>query len=292
LALALPFVVGPVITVPLAPLKFLSGLLVAAIVVAVWWRWILQGELRPEIPVLGACVLLVNFLAAGGIGSPATAGSLWLLLALPLGLTDLDRPPLVLGLRPLMAASLFACAVALLCYATAYRPVVNVGQAMAMAASLPEDSDAWLLKAAKADPLDFQPWTQITARRFAHWQQAPNEPNWQAFDQAQARLLELRPQHSTAWMYVGDCYRAAAQQSGNRERWTAALRAYRRAVELYPNQALRRAKLAQALAESGDPAAAQREARQALRLDEITLHTDQKLSSEMRQVAARLAATP
>ena len=290
-ALVLPLIVGPVVAVPLAPLKFVSGLGVGAVVVAAWRRWILHGELRPTVPALGACVLLVNFLAAGGIGFPATAGSLWLLLALALGLTDFDRPPRVIGLRPLVVSSLLACTGAVLCYATAYRPVVNAGQEMAIAAARPNDAETWLLTAAESDPLDFQPWVQITALRFARWQAEPNETHWQAFEAAQARLLELRPQHSTAWMYVGDCYRTAALKSGSRDRWKAALSAYRQAVELYPNHALRRAKLAQALAESGDPAAAREQAEQALRFDRLTPHVDQKLSSEMRQVATRLAAS-
>lgn len=290
-AFMLPAFVGPLLAVPLGPLRFLVGLAVVAGVVAVWWPWIARGTIGPEVPLLGAIALLVNLLAAGGIGFPATAGTLWFLLALVLSLADRGHPRATVGRRVLVPVSLAACAVSLLCYATAYHPVVTASRAMAEGAASSENAEDWFAAAAEADPLDSQPWAQLAIGRFATWQRQPDPAHWQAFEQALTRLLELRPEHSTAWSFAGDCYRAAAEQSADPARWPAALAAYRQAVKLYPEQALRRAKLALALAQAGDRAAAVVEAEKSLALDRITPHADQKLPPEVRQAIERLVAS-
>jgi hypothetical protein len=67
----------------------------------------------------------------------------------------------------------------------------------------------------------------------------------------------------------------------------AAVAAYRRAGQLYPNSALIRAKLAESLRFSGDQSGFRREAETALWLDQITPHIDHKLPSELRERLAR-----
>ena len=62
-----------------------------------------------------------------------------------------------------------------------------------------------------------------------------------------------------------------------------AVRAYGRAVRLYPNSPLYRARLAEAHAADGDQPAFRREAEKALRLDEETPHVDKKLPAELRE---------
>jgi hypothetical protein len=62
----------------------------------------------------------------------------------------------------------------------------------------------------------------------------------------------------------------------------AAIADYRRSVELYPNNCLRRAKLAIALRDAGEEQQSADQTAEALRLDELTPHLDQKLSAELR----------
>ena len=178
-ALLLPWVVGPVIAAPLSLGKFVVGSGALALIVALWRPWIRAGDMRPLVPALGAAALLVNFLAAGGIGFPATAGSLWLLLGLSVGLADLARAPHWLNRPGTIAASLLACAAAVLGYATAYQPVIRAAQAVAQAEAEPAQAEAWLQAASQTDPLDEQPWARLTALRFARWQQEPTPGNWQ-----------------------------------------------------------------------------------------------------------------
>ena len=68
---------------PLSAVFLLLGLSLAVATVAGLWDWIRGGELPPTVPSIGVAVLLVDLLAAGGIGFPAVAGTLWLLLARP-----------------------------------------------------------------------------------------------------------------------------------------------------------------------------------------------------------------
>jgi len=64
---------------------------------------------------------------------------------------------------------------------------------------------------------------------------------------------------------------------------------YRRAVELYPTSATGRARLAVALDAAGRRDEARREAREALKLHELTPHADKKLPDELRGPLERLA---
>ena len=66
------------------------------------------------------------------------------------------------------------------------------------------------------------------------------------------------------------------------------IRAYRRAIELYPNNGLYHARLAAACRAVGDEAGFRQEAAAALALDEQTPHADKKLPPDVRrQMEAR-----
>ena len=60
------------------------GLPLAAATVAVLLGWIREGRMPGWLPAVGVVVLLVDLLAAGGIGLPGVAGTFWLLLCLGL----------------------------------------------------------------------------------------------------------------------------------------------------------------------------------------------------------------
>lgn len=293
LAFALPWLAGPMIEVAVSAEQTLVGLAVGAVVAALWWPWIRRGAISPWVPLVGVIALLTNFLAAGGIGFPATAGTLWLLLGLALALADRDRPSHAVGRKLLVPASLGTCVLAVACYATAYRPVATAARALAPGVPYngPADVEQRLLAAAAADPLDAQVWSQLASFRYSLWLHQRDEAGWLAFEQAAGSMLDLRPQHSAAWVYVGDCYFEAAQLSGDAKRQSEAIKAYRRAIELYPRQALRHAKLAVALARAGDAASARHEAAEALRLDALTPHRDQKLPDDLRQAVRQITSS-
>lgn len=61
-----------------------------------------------------------------------------------------------------------------------------------------------------------------------------------------------------------------------------AVDAYEKAVALYPNSALHRAKLTEACRAVGATLAFRREAQAALELDDVTPHIDKKLPVELR----------
>ena len=131
----------------------------------------------------------------------------------------------------------------------------------------------------------------LASYRFELWLTAPTSQNFQAFRQADAAARQLDPQSSTLQLMSGRWYRTIFQRTKQPEDLQHALAALQRAVELYPNDAERRAELAQTLAMQGDMVAAQEQAAEALRLDDITVaagHRDRVLSNALRQSAGRL----
>ena len=69
------------------PILRIHLLLFVAAIVGVWFLfgdWMREGRCRGDCRLVAAIALLVNLLAAGGIGFPGVADSLWLLLAISL----------------------------------------------------------------------------------------------------------------------------------------------------------------------------------------------------------------
>jgi tetratricopeptide (TPR) repeat protein len=113
--------------------------------------------------------------------------------------------------------------------------------------------------------------------------------------------LELAPRNAALWLSAGDCYLEAFRRSVKGRPQAApagetpplaaqALRAYRRAIELYPNNALYHARLAVAFRAVGDEAGFGREAAAALTLDAQTPHADKKLPPDVRRQLAEPVA--
>lgn len=273
-----------------SPNAFLMGLPAMLISLGLWHVWGNTAHLQSRIILLGGIVLVVNLLAAGGIGIPGVAGALWLLLAIWLGPPEAN-PSTTLN-RPERFASIWAIALAglaIACYWTAYRPMILAQAARQQAINEPRRAEAHLLAAMEADPYSAQAWRDLATWRFARWQADPSSENWQAVETAIRQGLRLSPRSAVAWRQAGELRLAAHRKLRTPGLLVGAITALETAVQLYPNQADYRADLATALAGAGHTERARTEAVQALELDAATPHLDQKVSPEKRARMQRIA---
>ena len=271
--------IGPISIVPLSAASFAAGLLVGSIVIAGLWNWITRGDLPVAVPAIAAVVLLVNLLAAGGIGFAGVAGTLWLLAAISLVAVE------PLKKLPAWGAAAFLAAFVILgfgCYAQAYRPPLACASALGAAERDPVRAEKYFHDAAAADPLSAEPWSRLAGMAWGQWQEAPAPATLdrvlQNLDEAQLR----DPRSASLSEFRGDvCFRAY-QQTKVPAKLAMAVAAFERSATLYPTNILTRAKLAIALAEQGKTAEATEQATESLRLDAATPHADQKLPENVR----------
>jgi hypothetical protein len=284
------------------------GLPLAALAIALLLGWVRHGELPRILPALGVAVLLIDLLTTGGIGMPSIAGTFWLLLALGLsggvgeGATDHARmvPGLSAGAvrRDFRAgvawvALIAAIVLAAACYRAAYNPVLACQAQLRLSEREPDRMIEHLEAAAAADPISAEPWRRLADSALDLRRQSPTREQFDRFQQANAKFLQLAPNSASAWQVSGDWFMEAASQSDDvgstfaKDAVAEAVGAYRQAARLYPNSALTRAKLAEALRFSGDRGGFQREAETALWLDRITPHIDHKLPADLRERLTR-----
>ncbi len=275
---------------------------------ATLWPWTLRGRLPAWLPGLAVGVLAVNLLAAGAMGFPGVAGSLWLLVALGVSVAeetsvrpdgpDPSQGPaepgssqagyLHLWPQPaawaLLAGGLAAVAA---CYATAYRPVLECRAAMAAARRQPDRTEPLLLRSAEADPLASRPWEMLAALRFQTWQGRPDPAAVQSFRQATQAMLQRAPKASALWLATGDRYLEIYRHTGQKAWLDEALRAYDQAAELYPANPVIHGRWALACEAAGDQAGFRQHAQDALRLHELADPAGQRLPDELRRLLER-----
>lgn len=282
------------------------------------WAWaVLMGAplwRRRPIPAdgLGAAALaiVVNLLAAGGIGIPVVALGLWTLLALGQDLRD-DRPCGRLrdaGGRG-AAFALAAVAAALLgSYFGAILPCWRAEAALAEArdalATRPPDlqgAQEAYRRAAEADAYSSRPWLALADLEFRSWlgRGTPVEdPVWlrinHDLDQALKRprnpnslhVQRLRAFYARAILGLGLSLPPLAAELLRNQ----VMDALGKASSLDPTNATTHAELAAALADRGHVRLAVTQAEEALRLDRLTPHVDKKLRGPLReQLRADLA---
>ena len=228
-----------------------------------------RGGCRPS----GVAVLLVDLLAAGGIGLPSVAGTFWLLLAL--GLQGEQPRGVAVGWAPGRRCGV-AIALAVACYGTAYSPVLGCQAQLRLAEREPARAVEHLEAAAAADPLCGRALAAVGGRRVrgAGGSSRARRPST-ASSRPDAKALRLGPQFGPGLAGRGRLVLPGrlARRIDTGRRLSAdaigkAVAAYRQAVRLYPNSALYRAKLAEACRAAGDQSAFRREAEAALRLDQ------------------------
>lgn len=269
-------------------MAFALGLPLACIAIFLLFGWIRDGRMPRLLPVLAVCVLLINLLAAGGIAFPGVAGSLWLLMALGLQ----GEQPKSIGRFGAWSALAVILIMGILCYRTAYSPVLACRTQLQLSENSQLKLGERLEAAAVADPWSAEPWRRI-ANQLCVWNERLEKDVYRRFEEAVGNIARLEPNSSSSWAMIGDWYSVAAtkyDKNGEKaapEAARKALDAYRRTVKLYPNSAMNRAKLAETYRAVGDLEGFRREAETALRLDEATPHTDKKLPNDVRK---RLAA--
>ena len=166
------------------------------------------------------------------------------------------------------------------CYATGYAPVlycqanmhdalVHLAQAdrllrsnpgSVQAASELDQADQCLQAAARSDRLDPQPWRQLAEDEFARWQRQPDEETLRRVEEYVQQVLERERNSAAAWCAAGAKFRTAFQQTRQPALGQEAIRAYQRAIELYPNNGVLHGEFALLLAAVGDREAFRREA--------------------------------
>lgn len=294
--------------------------------------WIEQGRFPAFAPAVGLLTITLHLSASGGIGYPGVAGSFWVLLALVLhlaqqrspgekGLGSSDAAPRAESIptppraaRGGTEADMFAWSpddrwlsrrwagaglsaallLAIGCYATAYRPVLECQGYLRAAETLLARGAVGagverLQDAAGADPLAARPWSELAAIELQSWSSPPTRRQLEGLRTLIDTMLRREPNSAVAWHTAGNWYLEAARKCGGaqpalyRRALTSAIESLRRAVVLYPTSAKYRARLAEACLVAGLIDPWRREAAEALRLDQLTPHANQKLPDELRR---------
>ncbi len=260
--------------------------LVAALTLAFVHPWVRHGKLSRSVLLIAVITLLVNLLAAGGIGFPGVAQLLWILLALSLNVsessdgrtsaasqgTTVSRNVAVVGLAAILVLLPS-------CYLTMYRPVLAAHElyAEALETSNPQELAERCLAAAQADPWWADPYETYAELLCRQWIEAPSDERLAAFDAAVGNLLQRDRHSSLLYRRYGDWLVQMYLVSGQTKLLDRAIEAHRQAVALYPNSNLLHAQLAWDYYLAGDLGRANDQASEALRLDNVLPHEELKL---------------
>ncbi len=281
------------------------------ILAASWLLAVLLGQgfwRRVPLPAtaFGAAVLacVVNLLAAGGIGMPAVALVLWMLIALGLNLRD-DRRCGQLreyaGRLPALGLAIVWSALAGTFYG-AITPFWRSEAALAGAedalAHRPPDferAQAAYEFAEDADRYNPRPWLGDAYLQRLIWESRGSKPGDLRWKKAPALMLKAAsaPRNPDAWtlhgeraLITGELLKKLGPALSPREiipLQASVVEATRTASRLYPTNATLHARLAEASAEISMFRDDVTEAQEALRLDAITPHLDKKLATAQRE---------
>ena len=247
------------------------GMPVGAVALVLQYRWIQRGNLDLKWIGIAGFALLMNLLAAGGIGFSGVAQNAWVLLAFVVNQLDL-RLPWELGRKQQLAMSLVVLFVGGLFWQSMYRPVTQF-QPFMLAAEYhrqkgnEQEAIRSLRRAAQIDPLSVLPW-----RLLANLYQRTKDGK--AMEYAIEQTLLRDPQshalhHQMAELWLRD---------GRPER---AIPLLQTAVKLYPASGINHAQLAWVCQLTGNVMTAQNHASIAIQLDTLNPHAEQKLEHQV-----------
>ena len=246
------------------PMAVMIGLPVAVVCMALLIPWVRRGTFPPDdhdhdhgymvpdmvLAGLGVAVLLVDLLTTGGIGIPAVAQSLWLLLALGL---DGAWPRARRGVAIALLAIGLGLSVA--CHQTSYARVLPCEglQRVARREYLDGDRQAALeasRQAVEADPRSSDAQALLAEIELDSWLADLKLADYEAFETHDALARRMAPQAVPVWRASAERYRRAFEKTDDRGRRVQpraieqALVIAQRAVELYPGSGSDRAALA------------------------------------------------
>jgi hypothetical protein len=277
------------------------------------WLWaaLLGLTLWRRVTISGATVgaavlaILVNLLAAGGIGFAAVALMLWSLIALGLNLRD-DRscgrlrevrsriPTVVLAV--FWAALLGSFIGAIVPFWKSEAAILEVDHALndGPKPDFAKAEEAYL-KAIEADVYNSRPWLGLAQLRFLEWESRgakADDRSWKKIEICLENAVR-QPRNQRSWSLHREHARimaALVAKLGNQispselmQLRAVVVRETRRASQQHPTLASLHAELAETSADIGMFADAAKEAREALRLDRLTPHADKKLRDKGRE---------
>jgi tetratricopeptide (TPR) repeat protein len=268
-----------------SPSLILLGVPVAAVTVYLWHDWVASGRLTLFVPAVAILVLLIHLVGAGGIGYVSVAQTFWILLALMLGEADPpgDNHPLtrrsagVLAGAGLAALGVFA--------QLSYYPQLEAwtlqmeGESLAARRQGQQVVETYH-RAALADPLSALGWERLGLLTNAAWLESGDQQLGNLFHTAVREMLAVNDRSCIAHMRAGDWWLAAYRQLDQRNFLDQAVDEYRIATRLYPHYNFGHAQLAWALHLAGDSGGAKAAAEEALRLDSLNPHVEQKLDRQ------------
>ncbi len=281
--------------------------------------WVQRGTLAARPMLIAVVALLVNLLAAGGIGLPGVAELLWVLAALTLSVTeqsvteqsvtgpDVTGPDVTgqggaetdaqadsamrnggpLRGRPMVfIAAAGALILVLAGYVTMYRPVLAdhefsafLSDAMARPFTA-EEVVQQSQHAAAADRWWSEPCEMWADALHQQWIDRPEPGRLAEFERVSADAQDRNRQSASLARKQGDWQLDMYAASGRVELLKKAVEAYARAVSLYPNNSLLHAQLAWSCYLAGDFERARHAADDALRLDGMMPHDELKLKHQ------------
>lgn len=251
----------------------------------------------------GAIAISVNLLAAGGIGMPAVAMSLWLLIAAGLNLGDERGAGRLSSIESRWKAFLVAAAIAGLTgiflgavgrYWLAQTAIQRAeSELLAPSPNFDKARNAYL-KAISQDAYGSDAWLGLAELEYRYWLSRGGKASEDIWKRIDVALLEglHSPRTATSLdiqrrraMYAREILARGASELTPAEiikLRASIVNALRNAALLHPTNAMLHAELAEASADLGEYAGAIREAREALRLDSVTPHIDRKLFPAVR----------
>ncbi len=247
-------------------------------------RWTDGGIMPVWLVAIAWLVLTINLSAAGGMSFAGVALSWWLLVAIIMNRTESGQfraVPQLAGIASLVAGLLLATS----CYWTMYRPVLGCQTALLKGAAAQnkgdfERAEAAYRRAARSDPYSVEPWMHLAAM-YVNAIRATGAPDrLRQFEEVVREATGRRNGSNPIFRLLGNWRMDLYARLDDPSQLQQAQDAYKRWVDLYPNNSLAHAQLAWVLHLAGDVQASAKHADCALRLDRRNPHRERKLAEQ------------
>lgn len=259
------------------PVAFIAALLLDG--------WVTSGRLNGAVPVIALLVLLINLLAAGATSFPGVFNTAWILL--PVALANASAPTWTWQPQrgPALVLVLSSLGLAVLCTRTLVTPVLEASAQLAaadeaLAVRRPAAAEEAFTAATRSDPWSPIAWQRLADFRLQVWLVTGDVRDWERFEAAASEFARRDPHHQSQFTAQGNWLLSAWRKSSHPTHLAGAIEAYRQAVAWYPKSAGLQAQLAWGLHLAGRSAEARQAAQQAIELDALNPHSEQKLSRQ------------